>query len=62
VNQGDLGTTVCSRGYTSTVRPPVSVTDRIKRAQMAAYGLTGQPLNTFELDHLISLELGRRAV
>jgi len=34
------------------------VTDRIKREQMAAYGLQGQPLSGYELDHLISLELG----
>jgi len=31
-------------GYTATVRPPASITDRIKRAQMAAYGLQGQSL------------------
>jgi hypothetical protein len=29
VNQGDLNTTVCARGYTATVRPPVSVTEPI---------------------------------
>ena len=58
VNQGDLTTTVCSRGYTATVRPPVNVTEKIKRDQMAAYGLTGQRLGDCELDHLISLELG----
>jgi hypothetical protein len=51
-------TTICTSGYTATVRPPVAVTDRIKRDQMAAYGLQGQPLSGYELDHLISLELG----
>jgi hypothetical protein len=45
-------------GYTAKVRPPASITDLIKRAQMAAYGLGGQPLAGYELDHLISLELG----
>jgi len=50
--------TICMSGYTATVRPPVSVTDRIKREQMAAYGLQGQSLSGYELDHLISLELG----
>ena len=50
--------TICTSGYTATVRPPVSVTDRIKREQMAAYGLQGQRLADYELDHLISLELG----
>jgi hypothetical protein len=51
-------TTICTSGYTATVRPPVTVTDRIKRDQMAAYGIEGQPPNSYELDHLISLELG----
>ena len=50
--------TICTSGYTATVRPPVSVTDRIKREQMAAYGLQGQRLADYELDHLVSLELG----
>ncbi|MCA1646922.1 MAG: hypothetical protein LC797_16165 [Chloroflexi bacterium] len=50
--------TICTSGYTAKVRPPVSVTDRIKREQMIAYGLAGQPLSSFELDHLVSLELG----
>jgi hypothetical protein len=58
VKQSDLGTTVCSRGYTATVRPPVNVTEPIKRLQMAAYGLQGQSLSTTELGHLIPLELG----
>jgi hypothetical protein len=40
------------------VRPPASVTDRIKRDQLVAYGLQGQLPNGYELDHLISLELG----
>jgi hypothetical protein len=58
VSQTTEPTTICRSGYTATVRPPVSVTDRIKREQMAAYGLQGQPLGGYELDHLISLELG----
>ena len=45
-------------GWTATVRPPVSYTDRLKRQQMAAYGLQGQPLSGEELDHLVALELG----
>jgi hypothetical protein len=53
-----VGQTVCTRGYTATVRPPAALTERIKREQMAAYGLTGQRLADYELDHLIPLELG----
>jgi hypothetical protein len=58
VNTTTTAMTICTSGYTATVRPAVSITDRIKREQMAAYGLQGQPLSGYELDHLISLELG----
>ncbi len=47
-----------SIGCPASVRPPVSVTEPIKREQLAAYALQGQPLSTVELDHLIPLELG----
>jgi hypothetical protein len=49
----DAGQLDCA-GYTTTVRPPVNVTDKIKRDQMAAYGLAGQRLADYELDHLLS--------
>ncbi|HVT78437.1 MAG TPA: hypothetical protein VHD87_15475 [Acidimicrobiales bacterium] len=55
VTQQNIGSTICVVGYTKTVRPPVSVTGRIKAAQRRepnAY--TGEA----ELDHAISLELG----
>jgi len=58
VTQANIFSTICSRGYTATVRPPVDVTDRIKHDEMAAYGLTGQRLGDYELDHLVALELG----
>jgi hypothetical protein len=58
VSQATIGTTICISGYTATVRPSSSVTDRIKVQVMAAYGLDGQPAKDYELDHLISLELG----
>jgi hypothetical protein len=48
VTQTTLGATICIRGYTATVRPPVSVTEPIKRAEMVAYGLQGQPLSAIE--------------
>ena len=58
VTQTTLDTTICrSGGYTSTVRPPVSVTSTEKRSALRAYNDTA-PINTYELDHLVSLELG----
>ena len=58
VNAANIASTICVAGYSRTVRPATNITDRIKREQMAAYGVDSQPPNDFELDHLISLELG----
>ncbi len=58
VTMATTAATICTSGYTATVRPPVALTDRIKTEEMAAYGLQGQPPSGYELDHLISLELG----
>jgi hypothetical protein len=57
VTQATIGSTICRSGWTRTVRPPESVTQREKRASLAAYGDPG-PLSGFEYDHDISLELG----
>ena len=57
VTQADIATTICSSGWTSTVRPPESVTSPEKVASAAAYGYTG-PFSTAEYDHLVPLELG----
>ncbi len=56
VTQTTIRQTICVPGYTATVRPPVSVTGRIKAERMRAYGLTGPGL--YELDHFVPLELG----
>lgn len=47
---------VCTPGYTATVRPPASYTTKLKKAQMKALGLPGDP-GQYEEDHMISLEL-----
>ncbi len=38
VTQADIGSTICHSGWTSTVRPPESVTEPEKLASIAAYG------------------------
>jgi hypothetical protein len=48
---------LCPVAHTKQIRPPVSYTNALKRAQMRAYGDTGSPAN-FEEDHLIPLALG----
>jgi hypothetical protein len=56
VTQATIHTTICVRGWTATVRPPVSYTDRIKRESIQAYGLPSGTRG--ELDHLVPLEIG----
>ena len=57
VTTSNLSSTICRRGYSASVRPPVSLTEPAKYALMRAYGLTGSP-SQYEFDHLIPLELG----
>jgi hypothetical protein len=57
VTQGTIRSTICRRGWTRTVRPPVSYTNALKRNGLRQYGLRGPP-SAFQEDHLISLELG----
>lgn len=48
---------LCPVAHTRPIRPPTGYTEPIKRAQMREYGAT-QPINQYEEDHIISLELG----
>jgi hypothetical protein len=57
VTQSNIGSTICSGGYTSSIRPPESITEPEKEANAESYDYTG-PLDTAEYDHLIPLELG----
>jgi len=57
VTQSNIGSTICVRGWTTTVRPPVSYTNALKTQQLRKYGLAGPP-SAYQEDHLISLELG----
>lgn len=57
VSQATIGSTICRAGWTKTIRPPYSVTGPEKRVEMRAYGARGS-IHSYELDHLVSLELG----
>lgn len=57
VTQDNIHTTICVSGYSASVRPPESVTNKIKKEQLPAYG-DSDSMTNYELDHLISLELG----
>jgi hypothetical protein len=58
VTQASIAGTICVRGYTRTIRPEESYTERLKRKQIAAYDYSDRRLRDYEEDHLVSLELG----
>ena len=60
VRQTTIAATICRVGWTSTVRPDVSVSEPEKLASMRAYGDLGSP-SRLEYDHLVPLELGGAA-
>jgi len=57
VTQQTIRSTICTPGWTRTVRPPVSYTNALKVKGLRQYALHGS-LSAFQEDHLISLELG----
>lgn len=59
VTQANLNETICRPGgYTRSVRPPESYTEPLKRQLIRRYGYSDYRLGAYELDHLVSLELG----
>lgn len=57
VTQANLQSTICSYGYTTSGRPPESMTEPAKYESMDAYGSPGSA-SQYEYDHLVPLELG----
>ncbi len=57
VTQARIGSTICRSGWTSSVRPPESVTEPEKFASMDAYGDYGSA-SSYEYDHDVPRELG----
>ena len=57
VTQANIGQTICVPGWTKTIRPPTSYTNKLKYRQMQDGAL---PLSArdYELDHLIPLSIG----
>ena len=58
VNQSNVQQTVCVLGWTSTVRPPMTYTEDLKKTQIVEYGYADKNLQDYEEDHLIPLALG----
>ena len=60
VTQANIASTICTAGWTSTVRPDSTLTTALKKQQLASgYAYHGDTATAdYEEDHLISLELG----
>jgi hypothetical protein len=58
VTQATIGKTICVKGWTKTIRPPLSYTNALKKQQLAQFHYADQNPSHYEEDHLISLELG----
>ena len=63
VTQATIGTTICVRGWTATIRPPASYTDQLKAQQLQQFAgrHQGDPqwnVAGTEEDHRLSLDLG----
>jgi hypothetical protein len=58
VTQATIGSTICVPGWTATVRPPASYTNRLKVRLMRTHGLPLELIGDFQLDHQIPLALG----
>ena len=60
VTQATIHSTICVSGYTRTIRPPESYTQRLKYSQLdGGYNLNGDTrARDYEEDHLIPLEVG----
>jgi len=58
ITQENIQSTVCIKGYTKTVRPPASYTNKLKKRQMRQYGYADTNPKHYEEDHLIPLSIG----
>ncbi len=57
VTQDNIENTICVPGFAKKIRPPTSYTTPLEIKLMKSYGFTGDRKD-YELDHLISLQLG----
>ena len=60
VTQKNIRSTICVVGWTATVRPPVSYTNKLKYNQLhSGYNLDGDlNMKDYEEDHIVPLEVG----
>jgi hypothetical protein len=58
VKQRNIRKTICVSGWTDTVRPPTSYTNKLKAQGIKDYGFADTDPSHYEEDHLIPLAVG----
>jgi hypothetical protein len=58
VTQANIATTICVAGWTATVRPSTSYTQRLKATMLRRVGLDPKEAVAYELDHFVPLAIG----
>jgi hypothetical protein len=58
VDQDNIDETICVSGWTKTVRPATSYTNRLKVEQIEEYGYDNTDVADYQEDHLIPLGVG----
>jgi hypothetical protein len=58
VRQDTIRQTICTSGWTSTIRPPAAYTDKLKIQQIKQYGYSDTKTRDYEEDHYLPLEDG----
>ncbi|MGH9059790.1 MAG: hypothetical protein ACRDZY_09790, partial [Acidimicrobiales bacterium] len=58
VSQSTIGSTICVSGWTATIRPPTSYTNKLKVQGIKDYGYSDTSLSSYEEDHFLPLEVG----
>ncbi|WP_232247399.1 hypothetical protein [Kitasatospora azatica] len=58
VTQDTIDSTICVSGWTATIRPSTTYTNKLKAQGIIAYGYSDTNMSDYEEDHFIPLELG----
>ena len=58
VTQDNIHQTICVSGWTKTIRPTTTYTNKLKQEQIKEYHYKDKNPASYEEDHLISLQLG----
>jgi hypothetical protein len=58
VTQSTIDSTICVSGWTATIRPPTSYTNKLKQQGIIDYGYSDTSMSDYEEDHFLPLELG----